>query len=33
VTCENHRCEQYNKIKVLSIPRLAVASAKVDLSD
>lgn len=33
VTCDNPRCEQYNKIKVMPIPRLAVASAKVDLSD
>ena len=33
VTCENRRCEQYNKVKVMLIPRIAVASAKVDLSD
>jgi hypothetical protein len=33
VTCDNPRCEQYNKIKVLQLPRLRTSSAKVDLSD
>ena len=33
VTCGNPHCEQYNKIKVLQLPRITVPSAKVDLSD
>lgn len=33
VTCGNPLCEQYNKIKVLQLPRITVPSAKVDLSD
>ena len=33
VSCENIRCNQYNKFKVLTIPRIRVASAKVDHSD
>jgi hypothetical protein len=31
VSCENHFCEQYNKIKVLKIPRLDVKTAKFEL--
>jgi hypothetical protein len=31
VTCSNFHCEQYNKIKVLQIPRLHTPSAKVEL--
>lgn len=32
VTCNNHRCDQYNKFKVLQLPRIKTASAKVDLN-
>lgn len=32
VSCENHHCEQYNKIKVLELPRIKTPSIKVDLS-
>ena len=32
VTCQNYRCDQYNKFKVLQIPRIKTASAKVDLN-
>lgn len=31
VTCSNARCEQYNKLKVLRIPRISTPSIKVDL--
>ena len=33
VSCGNMHCEQYNTIKILPIPRIAVASAKVNLND
>ena len=33
VTCQNHHCDQYNKIKILKLPRLYTPSVKVDLSD
>jgi hypothetical protein len=33
VSCENVCCEQYNKIKVLELPRIKTPSVKVDLSD
>jgi hypothetical protein len=33
VTCENTRCEQYNKIKVFQLPLIKTPSVKVDLSD
>ena len=32
ITCGNCRCEQYNKIKVLRVPRLSAPSVKVDLA-
>jgi hypothetical protein len=32
VTCMNGRCEQYNKIKVLELPRIKTPSIKVDLA-
>jgi len=32
-SCENHHCEQYNKFKVLKIPRIHTPSVKVDLGD
>jgi hypothetical protein len=32
-SCDNGMCDQYNKFKVLLIPRIKTASAKVDLSD
>jgi hypothetical protein len=32
VSCENFRCEQYNKIKVLELPRIKTPSIKVDLA-
>lgn len=32
LTCSNTRCDQYNKIKVMELPRIATATAKVDLS-
>lgn len=31
VTCDNERCPQYNKVKVLRIPRLSAPSVKLDL--
>jgi len=33
VSCSNFRCDQYNKFKVLQLPRLKTASVKVDLND
>jgi hypothetical protein len=33
VTCNNYHCDQYNKFKVLQLPRIKTASAKVDLND
>jgi hypothetical protein len=33
VTCENRHCEQYNKIKILKLPRLHTPSVSVDLKD
>jgi hypothetical protein len=33
VTCANTRCEQYNKIKILKLPRIYTPSVKIDLSD
>lgn len=32
VSCGNERCQQYNKLKVLRIPRIHTPSIKVDLS-
>lgn len=32
LSCGNERCEQYNKIKVLRMPRLHAPSVKVDLA-
>lgn len=31
VTCSNIRCEQYNKIKVLELPKLRTPSVKIEL--
>jgi hypothetical protein len=31
VTCPNERCEQYNKFKILRVPRIETPSAKVEL--
>lgn len=31
VSCDNERCPQYNKIKVVRIPRLSAPSVKLDL--
>lgn len=31
VSCSNERCEQYNKLKVLRIPRLAAPCIHLDL--
>lgn len=31
VTCGNHYCEQYNKFKVLKLPRIHTPSVKVEL--
>ena len=33
VSCGNIHCEQYNKFKVLKIPRIHTPSVKVDLGD
>lgn len=33
LSCGNMHCDQYNKFKVLRIPRLATPSVKVDLND
>jgi hypothetical protein len=33
VTCPNPHCDQYNKIKVMELPRIKTPSAKVDLGD
>lgn len=33
VSCSNFHCEQYNKFKVLKIPRIHTPSVKVDLND
>ena len=32
VSCDNEYCEQYNKLKVLKVPRIHTPSVKVDLS-
>lgn len=32
-TCTNPHCEQYNKFKVMRIPRIHTPSVKVDLGD
>lgn len=29
VSCGNHRCEQYNSFKVIEVPRIKTATAKV----
>lgn len=31
VSCSNHRCEQYNRFKVLRIPKIVTAAVKVSL--
>lgn len=31
VTCENERCPQYNKIKVMTVQRIHTPSVKMDL--
>jgi hypothetical protein len=33
ISCSNFHCEQYNKFKVLKIPRIHTPSVKVDLGD
>ena len=30
-SCGNHHCDQYNKFKVLELPRIKVSTAKVEL--
>ena len=33
ISCENERCAQYNKFKILRLPKIHTPAVKVDLSD